>query len=101
MIVAEKEVRGVVIHIDRFGNLITNIRAEHLDAAGLKPGMIMAIIAGQAVKDFAEFYAAGPHGKPLLLFGSGGYLELAVRGGSAAETLDAERGNAVQIRCIC
>ena len=98
VIVAEREVRGAIIHVDRFGNLITNIRAGHLAAAGLKPEIMAATIAGESVKDFADYYAAGPHGKPFLLFGSGGYLELAVRGGSAADTLDAERGNAIQIR---
>ena len=98
VIIAEREVRGAVIYVDRFGNLITNIRARHLDAAELKPEMMAATIAGEAVEGFADFYAAGPPDRPFFLFGSGGYLELAVRGGSAADTLHAERGDRITIR---
>lgn len=82
-------VRGEVIHIDRFGNAITNVAASMLGAG---PARVYV-----ADRDLAllRTYADAAAGEPLALVGSSGYVEVAVREGSAAEVLGLRRGDAV------
>jgi S-adenosylmethionine hydrolase len=75
-------IRGEIIAIDRFGNLVTNL-------AGLRLGVLM--VRGQVVP-VLRTYSDVPSGKALALIGSSGLLEIAVRDGSADVALGAERG---------
>jgi S-adenosyl-L-methionine hydrolase (adenosine-forming) len=86
--VAAGAVSGEVVHVDRFGNLITNI-PEELAGAGLA-----VHVAAQEVRRVAT-YAEGAPGEVVALIGSAGVLEVAVRDGSAAAVLGAARGAAV------
>jgi len=71
-------ISGVIIHIDHFGNCITNIRREHnAVAAG-------AVYIGDCAFPLAKTYGDVPPGEPLALYGSGGRLEIAVNQGHAA-----------------
>jgi S-adenosylmethionine hydrolase len=54
-------------------------------------------IAGRAVRGTLRTYAAAADGELLALVGSHGYLEVAVRNGSAAQLLGVGRGTAVQV----
>jgi len=78
-----------VICIDRFGNVITNIRAEHW-AKRQKVGETFACAGPGGARDvrFVSTYADGKEREPVAVIGSGGYLELAVNQGSAAEALE-------------
>lgn len=78
--------KGEVIAIDRFGNLITN-----LTTAG------DVVVNGREIA-LARTYADVPVGKLVALINSDGLLEIAVRNGSAAETLGVSRGAVVQLR---
>jgi S-adenosylmethionine hydrolase len=71
---------GRVLHVDRFGNLITDIRAEDLPE-----GRVVVSIGGQRIEGLARTYEEGPDLKALV--GSAGYLEVAYGGGSAASRL--------------
>ena len=77
---------GEVIAIDRFGNCITNL---------LQPGDVE--INGVEVK-FANTYGDVDEGDLVALINSDGLLEIAVRNGSAAETLGVSRGARVSLR---
>lgn len=79
---------GEVLYVDHFGNLITSILASEL-----KPDMVVKVGAAQLplVKTYAEL----PQGEPLALVGSTGRLEVSVRDGSAAESLEAGVGDAI------
>lgn len=93
------ELRGAVIHIDRFGNIISNITRGNLDKAGLQADEIAMELAGEIVDQFFDNYdAAGD--EPFMIFGSGGHLECALRLGSAAEALGIRRGDQVIVRNI-
>lgn len=82
---------GVVIHVDRFGNLITSIRAEAVEAMGAS-----AIVrVGRRALTLVGTYGDLPTGDVGALIGSGGRLEIAVREGSAAALLRARRGTPV------
>ncbi|MEE9201689.1 MAG: SAM-dependent chlorinase/fluorinase [Dehalococcoidia bacterium] len=84
------EVRGRVIHIDRFGNLITNIRQKDLPS-----GPIRIEISGRRIEGLSSHYQAGE--ELVALMGSSGYLEIAAPGASAARLLSARRGLPVTV----
>lgn len=85
---AEGTVRGAVLHVDRFGNLLTNIRPAHL------PGRHVRVRAGRAViNGLSDTYSAGEG--VMALWGSNGTLEIAVKNDSAARILGLRRGDPV------
>jgi len=84
---------GHILHIDSFGNLITNIKGDDLPQTG-QP--ITIEVGSQFVSGLGRTYAGGEG--LLALIGSSGYLEVSLKGGSAQAFLDAEVGNEVRIR---
>jgi len=84
--------RGRVDHVDRFGNLITNIPGSRVAPTALIE------VAGTVVSGVRTTYAHGEPGRPLAVVGSGGMLEVSVRDGRAAEVLRAGRGTEVRVR---
>lgn len=97
--VGDTLLKGAVLHVDRFGNLITNISREDLMIARDKvPGSECKIlISKQEIQKISEFYAEGQKGDLVALFGSTNYLEIAQNQGSAAKTLSAGRGTEVGV----
>ena len=80
-----------IIHIDRFGNLVTNITRDVF-----KDGSKLSV-NGKLITAFRTFYGenAGAPDEAFAIWGSAGLLEIAVNGGSAAELLDVSRGDSV------
>lgn len=93
--VTPSAVRGEVTRVDRFGNLISNIRAELL--AHL-PRPLVVDAAGACGVRVVQTYADVTAGEVCALVGSSGYLEIAVSGGDASRTLAAGRGTAVVVK---
>ncbi|HEX6938497.1 MAG TPA: SAM-dependent chlorinase/fluorinase [Longimicrobiales bacterium] len=85
-------IRGRVIHVDRFGNLLTNIPGAWLEAGA------RVAVDGVDVGGVHRTYADVAPGHTLALVGSSGMVEVSVRGGSAADALRATRGSPVTIR---
>jgi S-adenosylmethionine hydrolase len=87
---------GEVLRVDRFGNLITNIDRRTFEkfAAG---GALTIRLGDRQVSRVVSTYADAGAGELTALFGSSDHLELAVNGGSAAETLAAGRGARVHV----
>ncbi len=79
---------GLVLAVDRFGNLITNLTAR---------GDGVVEIAGKLLR-IVRTYGEVTEGELLALVGSHGLIEVAVRGGSAARTLGVGRGEPVTLR---
>ncbi len=91
--------RGVVLLVDRFGNLVTNIDRGAFEAfAGERPVSITA--GGQAVAGVVGTYADIRPGEVCALFGSSNHLELAVNGGSAEAATALARGAIVNVRPV-
>lgn len=82
---------GHVLHVDHFGNLITDVRVEDLSIARTE-----VTIGGQRIEGLVDSYAEEPELKALV--GSTGCLEIAYRGGSAARRLGVEIGARVLVR---
>ena len=86
-------VAGAVLHVDRFGNLVTSIRGEALDDVGQGARIRLAGRPLPLVSTYGEL-AEGQAGA---LVGSSGRLEIAVREGSAAARFRARRGTPVVV----
>lgn len=82
-------VSGRVIHIDRFGNCITNIRPEDFE------NVKKLEVGGHTIKSFKQSFEEGSREKVFGIWGSAGFLELAVTNGSAAKILKVNRGQPV------
>jgi S-adenosylmethionine hydrolase len=85
---------GSVLHVDRFGNLITNLDKESLKSVLALTGAkrIELELAGTDIGPLRRTFAEGPDGAAFPLIGSYGMIEIAVRGGSAAALLAVDRG---------
>ncbi len=83
-----------ILHVDGFGNLITNMRSDELpDHAGRVTFSIGGVEAAGVQSNFSSDQ------KLIAVAGSSGYVELAAPSGSAAETLAAGLGATVIMRC--
>jgi S-adenosylmethionine hydrolase len=88
-----------IIHVDRFGNCVTNLRPEDLPE-----GIATLTVNGREIKTFRRFYAEGAadddndDAKPFAIWGSAGLLELALNRAAAADALGARRGQKVYIK---
>lgn len=87
---------GEIIHIDRFGNLITNV--EHEWAEILTHGLASISIKDKKIFNVSRTYQEGQVGELLALFGSSGHLEISVNMGNAKEVLGCTRGDKVVVR---
>jgi S-adenosyl-L-methionine hydrolase (adenosine-forming) len=88
-------VKGVVMRIDSFGNLVTNFRAEDLPEGAVEKGEIQFQVGSQPVTRMVDTFARGNAGEAVAYLGSSGYVEIAVNKGSAARTLGLGRGTPV------
>ena len=88
-----KTLRGVVLRVDRFGNLITNFTPEDVpalfqaEAAGFK-----IEVGKRQITKIQQNYAEGAPGDVFAIQGSMGYLEIAANRGSAAQLLGTGKG---------
>jgi S-adenosylmethionine hydrolase len=83
--------RCAILHVDRFGNLITNFRLSP-QQRNLKVGA-----GGRWIGSLHRTFADVAPGELVAYTGSSGYLEIAVREGSAADYLSLGPGDPVQI----
>ena len=86
---------GEVIHIDRFGNAITNIDRD--DPRLLTAEAAQVSLGGRTIGPIRGHYAQAQAGELLALFGSSGLLEIAARDGSAAHIAAAAVGDEVAV----
>jgi S-adenosylmethionine hydrolase len=91
------ELVGRIIHVDHFGNCITNLTPRDLEQAG-KGEQITVDIIDQHILGLRQTYSDGPLGMLIAVIGSSDHLELAVRNGNAAQTLGVGVGDSVRVR---
>jgi len=96
MRVGDDVIDGVVLRIDRFGNLVTNIEHQAFDRLAAR-GEIDIEVGGHSVKRLVETYTDIRADEVCALFGSTEHLEIAANAGSAVERLGIDRGAPVRI----
>lgn len=95
-VIEESQITAQVIHVDRFGNLITNVTDATLTRWQGQADVVIEV-AGQRIEGVSATYSAAPPHGLLALFESSGHLEIAVREGSAAKRLKVGRGASVYV----
>lgn len=85
--------RGEIIHIDHFGNLSTNIQRHHLG----QPGDLTLRLCGEQIRGMVQTFGERRAGELVALYGSTGYLIVAVVNGDAAARLGARLGDPVEV----
>jgi S-adenosyl-L-methionine hydrolase (adenosine-forming) len=82
-------VQGTIVHVDRFGNLVTNCHG-----VGIAASTTAAWSTGRTAR-LVGTYGEAAADEVVMLEGSAGYLELAINCGSAAEATGLERGDTI------
>ena len=92
----EGKLLGEILHIDTFGNLVSNIDKEKLFR--FTKGQPLVIRAGgKTISGLKEGYWEGKKGETIALVGSSGFLEISVREGNARKMLKLKRGDQIAI----
>jgi S-adenosylmethionine hydrolase len=94
---ADGSLKGAVLRVDSFGNLITNFRAEDLPAAALESGSIQLQVGAQTVSRLVDTFAKGAQGEVFAYIGSSGFVEIGINRGNAAKSLSTGRGTQVTL----
>jgi hypothetical protein len=89
--------RGVVLRVDSFGNLMTNFTVGDLPKTVLAGGNIALELAGKRIEKVVGTFAQGAAGEPIAILGSSGFLEISVNQGHASRALGVNRGTEVTL----
>lgn len=86
-------IEGRVLHIDHFGNCVTNLTAKDISSGA------NLVIGDFTIKSFRRFFAegAGDDNELFCLIGSAGFLEIAAQNASAAAIMKIQRGHRVTL----
>lgn len=88
--------RGTVLSIDRFGNVITNFDWANFNEIARRPFILK--LASRTLTEYSATYASAPAGRPFLIQGSSGYIEISINKSNAAATLKAVPGATVILK---
>lgn len=94
---AQGTIGGEVLYVDRFGNLITNIKPGVTRAIQSDPQNWRLHIGSMEIVGLSATFASRKKGEFLFYWGSGEYLEIAVNQGNAAERLGVGAGARLEI----
>jgi len=86
---------GEVLHVDGFGNIITNINEKEAAQSHVKGAVSVELPSGRLTLRFCKAYGETKPDEPLALIGSHGFLEISVNQGSAAEKFKTKTGDKV------
>ena len=89
--------KGIVMRVDTYGNLVTNFRSEDLTEGARQSGNVKFQVGTHAVTRMVDTFALGKAGEPIAYVGSSGYVEIAVNKGNASRNLALGRGAAVTL----
>jgi hypothetical protein len=91
---------GEVIHVDDFGNIVTNFSAKELESMGIKATVSIMLKNTKLKLKLCKAYGEAKPQKPLAIIGSHNFLEISVNQGSAAENFNMKSGDRVIIYCF-
>jgi S-adenosyl-L-methionine hydrolase (adenosine-forming) len=90
--------KGVVLKVDRFGNLITNITPQDAPMLfQLDPMPFKVIVGKREITEIKSVYAEGAPGEVFGILGSMGYLEIATNRGAAVQLVGSGKGSEVKV----
>lgn len=86
---------GSILHIDRFGNIITNIAGD--DEQFLSVNVKGIVLGGKRVSRWIRNYTEGPPNTPCMIIGSSGLVEIVIRNGNAARAMGVNASTPLRI----
>lgn len=86
-------VAGHVVHVDRFGNVVTDIGKELVPRGAITVG-----VGSVVVPRLVTYYAEAEKDELVAVINSSGHLEVAMRGSRAVDRLNVKRGAVVEVR---
>ncbi|MEX2573299.1 MAG: SAM-dependent chlorinase/fluorinase [Balneolaceae bacterium] len=89
-------IQGWIVHIDHFGNLISNI-PEHLVGEALDTGAVKIYVGNTILHETVSSYGHVEDGEPAAYIGSSGMLEIAINKGNASEMLSVRKGAQISV----
>ena len=89
--------KGIVLRVDNFGNLVTNVKTGDAPALAAADGKFNIRVGNCQVSKLVPTFAQGAPGEPVCLIGSSGFLEISINKGNAARTIGVSRGAEVTI----
>ena len=92
-----QKILGQVIHVDRFGNLLTNVGADDLGKLARAGGTLEVSLGGRWIGPVRRTFADVAKGQPVAYLGSAGLLEIAINLGRADKDLSAGSGTLVEV----
>jgi S-adenosylmethionine hydrolase len=97
--VGQNRIRSIVLYIDHFGNMQLNLKREHLEDAGVLPGVTveLELALDRYYATAARTFADARAGDIILYEDSYGNIAIAISGGSAAALFGAVQGEEVRI----
>jgi len=90
-------IKGIVLRVDQFGNLVTNFKVEDVPALAAADGKFTIKAGNATITKLVPTFAGGSNGEAVGVIGSSGYLEICVNKTSAARTLGIGRGAEVSV----
>jgi S-adenosylmethionine hydrolase len=90
-------VKGIVLRVDSFGNLVTNLTPEDVPSLSPENGAVKVRVGTKEIGKMVRTFADGAQDEPVALIGSSGFVELAMNRGNAAKALGANRGAEVTV----
>jgi S-adenosyl-L-methionine hydrolase (adenosine-forming) len=93
------EILGEIIHIDHFGNAVTNVSRETFERFASRFRVAIRV-GGCSISTMAGTYGDQDPARVVALIGSHGYLEIAINQGNAALSCSLQRGDPVTIAAI-
>lgn len=95
--IADKDgIQGWVIHIDKFGNLITNISSSLIDEV-IGTAEVKIYVGNTILDEILHTFGSVPDGEPVAYIGSSGMLEVAINKGNAKEMLGVQKGAQISL----
>lgn len=87
--ISETRLEAEILHIDHFGNLVTNLRRENL------PDEFRIEFKNRKIEKLLEYFAEAEAGEIFMFYGSSGFLEIAANRASAEKILGARPGEKI------
>ena len=88
---------GEVIHIDGFGNIITNLREEDCEFVGVRKTVKLKLKDIRLRLKLCKAYSEAKAQQPLVIIGSHNFLEISINQGNAAENFQIRVGDNVTL----
>jgi len=95
-VMKEGKLIGEILHIDTFGNVVSNIDEAKLFRSNQSRPFVIRV-GRKSIFGLKKGYSEGKKGELIALLGSNGLLEISLREGNAQKTLKAERGDPITV----